>query len=225
MAVSRRFLQPRGWSKTANARMSRLAPAIVALGLTLALLIGAAFLFPPTMPKLPSATSILFQIMNVATLAFTQAPALVMVLTALFVVPLLAMTGLLVGTIMQQRRAVVTSAAAPTTTDAGARTAVTEPKSRAWIEITPDRLVALTGQRTRIGRHEDNEVHLTGPTVHRRHAMIEREADGGYAITDLSGSDGNGLLVNGERQARARLGNGDVIRLGDVELRFSMTPV
>jgi hypothetical protein len=200
-----------------------MAPAIVAAGLTLALLIGAAVLFPPTMPKLPSATSILFQIMNVAALAFTQAPALVMVLAALFVVPLLAMIGLLVGTIMQRHRAVMSSATEQAPTDL--RTAVTEPRSRAWIEITPDRLVALTGQCTRIGRHEENEVHLTGPTVHRRHATIEREADGGFAITDLSGSDGNGLFVNGERRTRARLGNGDVIRLGDAELRFSMTPV
>lgn len=223
MAVSRRFLQPRGWSTTTHARMSRLAPAIVALLLTAALLVGAVWLFPPAMPKVPSASSILVQMTNVAALAFTQAPALVMVLAALFVVPLLAMTGLLVGTIMQQRRTVRTVATAQG--DIGAPTVVTAPRSRAWIEITPDRLVALTGPRTRIGRHEENEVHLSGPTVHRRHAMIEREPDGGFVITDLSGSDGNGLMVNGERLERARLDNGDVIRLGDAELRFSMTPV
>lgn len=225
MAASRRFLQPRGWSKTANARLSRLAPALVALLLTVVLVVGAVWLFPPALQKLPSASSLLIQIMNVAALAFTQAPALVMVLAALFVVPLLAMTGLLVGTVLQQRRAIHAGSGSAAAVEATTLAAVTAPRSRAWIEITPDRLVALTGPCTRIGRHEENEVQLTGPTVHRRHAMIERDADGAFAITDLSGSDGNGLSVNGERQVRARLGNGDVIRLGDAEVRFSMTPV
>ena len=56
--------------------------------------------------------------------------------------------------------------------------------------------------------------------VHRYHAVIERTPDEAFVITDLSGKDGNGVRVNGERQSRAQLADGDVIELGRTRLKF-----
>lgn len=69
-----------------------------------------------------------------------------------------------------------------------------------------------------IGRDPSCDVVLESPDVSRRHAAVT--ADGaGFTITDEST---NGVFVNGERIARShRLAEGDVIRVGDVVLRFS----
>ena len=57
----------------------------------------------------------------------------------------------------------------------------------------------------RIGREEDNDIRFAVKTVHRYHAVIRRTTDGVVMITDVSGKDGNGVLVNGARVAEARL--------------------
>ena len=57
-------------------------------------------------------------------------------------------------------------------------------------------------------------------TVHRYHAVIRRTTDGDVVITDLSGADGNGVLINGKRIGEARLVKGDVIGIGEVKLKF-----
>jgi pSer/pThr/pTyr-binding forkhead associated (FHA) protein len=61
--------------------------------------------------------------------------------------------------------------------------------------------------------------------VHRYHAAIRRTADGDVMITDLSGKDGNGVLVNGASVGEARLKKGDVINIGEVKLKFDARPV
>ena len=43
-------------------------------------------------------------------------------------------------------------------------------------------------------------------------------------ITDLSGKDGNGVRVNGERQRGRSLTDGDVIELGRTRLKFESAP-
>lgn len=72
----------------------------------------------------------------------------------------------------------------------------------------------------RIGRETDNEIRLDHSTVHRYHAIIERRLGEGYVIADLSDTNGNGVLVNGERIFHRLLRNGDVITLGAARLRF-----
>ena len=71
-----------------------------------------------------------------------------------------------------------------------------------------------------IGRHQDNDIRLPDTAVHRYHAVIERTPDEAFVITDLSGKDGNGVRINGERQSRAQLADGDVIELGRTRLKF-----
>jgi pSer/pThr/pTyr-binding forkhead associated (FHA) protein len=55
--------------------------------------------------------------------------------------------------------------------------------------------------------------------------VIEHSSEEAFVIVDLSGKDGNGVRINGERQARAQLADGDVIELGRTRLRFESAPV
>jgi pSer/pThr/pTyr-binding forkhead associated (FHA) protein len=99
--------------------------------------------------------------------------------------------------------------------------------SQAWLTVVdrPGEPMALAGALIRIGRHEDNDIRLPDWSVHRHHAVIERTPDQAFVIADVSGKDGSGLRVNGERTARARLADGDVIELGRAKLRFENAPV
>ena len=77
----------------------------------------------------------------------------------------------------------------------------------------------------RIGREADNDIRLSAKTVHRYHAVIRRTTDGDVMITDVSGNEGNGVLVNGAPVGEARLKKGDVINIGEVKLKFEARPV
>lgn len=72
---------------------------------------------------------------------------------------------------------------------------------------------------TRIGRQEDNEICIHDASVHRYHAVIERSPDHGIRICDVSGPDGNGVRLNGERVSAAPLKHGDIVELGKARLR------
>src|SRR5262249_4214782 len=92
----------------------------------------------------------------------------------------------------------------------------------AWLTVDGPgpRTLALDSRRIRIGRDEDNDVRLADATVQRYHAVIERTAEAAFVIVDVSGEKGNGILINGARQSRARLCDGDEIKLGRTCLRF-----
>ncbi|TMJ97449.1 MAG: DUF2662 domain-containing protein [Actinobacteria bacterium] len=75
----------------------------------------------------------------------------------------------------------------------------------------------LTKRRVVLGRSRDCDITLGDPNVSRRHAEVRLD-DGGYEIVDLNST--NGIEVNGRRVDRARLAEGDVIVLGETELRF-----
>ncbi len=79
---------------------------------------------------------------------------------------------------------------------------------------------ALSAGLTRIGRHEDNDICLNNRTVHRYHASVERSLDAGCYIRDLSGPDGNGVRLNGQRIDAGQVASGDIVELGQVRLRF-----
>jgi len=72
---------------------------------------------------------------------------------------------------------------------------------------------------TTIGRASDNAVSLAGDDfASGHHARVESARDGVW-IVDLGST--NGTLVNGERlNGRRRLHEGDVLQIGDTELRF-----
>jgi hypothetical protein len=68
-----------------------------------------------------------------------------------------------------------------------------------------------------IGRNPENNLHLEDLQISRRHAIIGQRPAGTF-IRDLG--SGNGTFVGNQRILECRLSDGDVIRLGNVELRY-----
>ena len=82
------------------------------------------------------------------------------------------------------------------------------------------RLLHLHGERLSVGRGETNDLPLPWDTeVSRLHAELERIA-GAWTIVD-DGLSRNGTFLNGARiSGRARLRDGDVVRVGRTILGF-----
>jgi len=71
-----------------------------------------------------------------------------------------------------------------------------------------------------IGR-EGADISLEDEKVSRKHAEIGLYGPDAYVLRDLAST--NGTLLNGRRVGeKARLRNGDLIRVGDTTLQFSM---
>jgi tetratricopeptide (TPR) repeat protein len=69
-----------------------------------------------------------------------------------------------------------------------------------------------------VGRATDNPICIPDTSVSRKHIMLRRVGTS-WAVSDLG--SGNGTLVNGDVIGdETPLSNGDVITLGDTELRF-----
>lgn len=77
---------------------------------------------------------------------------------------------------------------------------------------------ALRGDAVTIGRGEDADVRIDEPAASRRHARVERRADG-YYLRDLGSTNGTqlGELLHG---TAARLRAGDRFRIGETEFIF-----
>jgi hypothetical protein len=75
----------------------------------------------------------------------------------------------------------------------------------------------LDGARATIGRSKDCDIQVPDPNVSRRHAEVRQEG-AAYWVVDLGST--NGMEVNGRRQKRAKLRQGDRITLGSTELVF-----
>jgi pSer/pThr/pTyr-binding forkhead associated (FHA) protein len=67
-----------------------------------------------------------------------------------------------------------------------------------------------------VGRGPRADFVIDRTLVSRLHCRLEA-VDGGLEVTDLSST--NGTYLNGQRIERARLTNGDCLRLGRVELK------
>jgi len=159
---------------------------------------------------------------------YLRAPALMLVLAVLLALPPLAIAGYVLrrnrgspdATVLISRPSRRTAETPSVTT----RTELSAWPTEAWVEAEGHRYV-VGRALLRIGREDDNDVCLPEKTVHRYHAVIRRTTDGDVVITDLSGSDGNGVVVNGKRIAESRLKPGDVIGIGEVMLNFDARPI
>lgn len=82
--------------------------------------------------------------------------------------------------------------------------------------VTGSRWLLHAGVIT-IGRDAECDVNLQHPSVSRRHAQIVRQ-QAGYFVQDVESI--NGTLLNGQQLAApAVLSPGDVLRIGEIELR------
>jgi hypothetical protein len=171
--------------------------------------------------------------------SYSQAPALVLGLVALIVVPLLALIGLWISrrgaepVEVSEARTQVRRVARGKTAEARDTVRTGHIPLRpleAWVEVvnvaevsptSPDPRYSLARTLLRIGRETDNDICLQDKTVHRYHAAIHRTEDAEFVITDLSSARGNGVVVNGRPVAEARLASGDLIELGKARLKFS----
>ena len=70
-----------------------------------------------------------------------------------------------------------------------------------------------------IGRSEENEIVFPVEGVSRRHAVLTKGPEGGWALSDNESK--NGVFVNGKPVERRILASGDIIQIGPVKLRFS----
>jgi hypothetical protein len=166
--------------------------------------------------------------------AYIRAPMLWLALSALLILPAVALISLVtrVGRRLVSRetallRAYRRAPAGDTIEDVPETPVPPIPRSQAWLTVEgrPGGPLALAGNVIRIGRHGDNDIRLADWSVHRHHAVIERMPDEAFVIADVSGKDGSGVRINGERKERAQLADGDVIELGRSRLRFENAPV
>ncbi len=77
--------------------------------------------------------------------------------------------------------------------------------------------IGLDRDRVLIGRSEHSDVCLASRFVSRQHALLLRNPDGDWLI-DLKST--NGTIVNSELIERRRLVPGDVISIGNFQLRY-----
>jgi len=86
---------------------------------------------------------------------------------------------------------------------------VNHPRGRKRLNLATD---AVT-----IGRHPENKLVLPDEKASRYHCIIE-PADGGWCVRDLGSS--NGTKLNSVRVGREMLDNGDVVEIGEAQIRF-----
>ncbi|MBN2040344.1 MAG: diguanylate cyclase [Spirochaetes bacterium] len=79
-----------------------------------------------------------------------------------------------------------------------------------------------SGETYTIGRNPDNDIFITDTTVSRTHARLSWDQDT-FIIEDLNST--NGIFLNGSKISSARLNSKDSLRIGRIELQFTMTRV
>jgi len=77
--------------------------------------------------------------------------------------------------------------------------------------------IELDKQQLVIGRDASNAIHLSDPSVSRRHALLTCALDE-YFIEDLGST--NGTLLNDKRVTKHILKHGDLLQIGDYILRY-----
>jgi hypothetical protein len=75
----------------------------------------------------------------------------------------------------------------------------------------------IDSNRVVIGRSRECDIQLADPNVSRRHAEVRREGSA-FWLVDLGST--NGIDVNGRRQHRTKLSDGDRVTMGTTELVF-----
>ena len=94
--------------------------------------------------------------------------------------------------------------------------------SRLIIAAGPDRIgeqFLLGGEGTiGLGKLASNPIRFATPMVSRNHCELQRTPGGGWLVSDRNST--NGLFVNRQRVTAHELKDGDIVRVGEYELRF-----
>jgi pSer/pThr/pTyr-binding forkhead associated (FHA) protein len=77
----------------------------------------------------------------------------------------------------------------------------------------------LAGERTTVGRVEDNAFQIAEPSVSSRHCEILLRGEE-IVVKDLNST--NGTFINGEKISESVLKPGQTLRLGNVELKLDV---
>ena len=85
------------------------------------------------------------------------------------------------------------------------------------LKTSAPKLIDLAAERTVIGREVDNDVQIDRPRISRHHAELRVKGEATW-VHDLNSS--NGTFVNGRQVQKHKLRHGDVIRIGDCDIRF-----
>jgi pSer/pThr/pTyr-binding forkhead associated (FHA) protein len=75
----------------------------------------------------------------------------------------------------------------------------------------------LKGEKTTIGRVEDNTFHIAEPSVSSHHCEVLLQGND-VVVKDLNST--NGTYINGEKITEGVLKPGQILRLGQVEIRL-----
>jgi pSer/pThr/pTyr-binding forkhead associated (FHA) protein len=75
----------------------------------------------------------------------------------------------------------------------------------------------LEAEHTAVGRDPGSSIFLDDITVSRKHATLERRADGWF-VKDTGSL--NGTYVNGEQVDETKLATGDEVQIGKFKLTF-----
>src|ERR1044071_911382 len=77
----------------------------------------------------------------------------------------------------------------------------------------------LQAEKTTIGRLDDNTFQITEPSVSSHHCEIIRRGND-IVVKDLGST--NGTFINGEKVGEATLKSGQILRLGQGEMRLEL---
>jgi signal transduction histidine kinase len=91
----------------------------------------------------------------------------------------------------------------------------------ALIEIDSQRRYEL-GDRSSIGRGQDNDIQLEDPMISRHHAEVIRQPDDSYQVRDLGSR--RGIFVGTAKVAESSLRDGDELLIGPTRFRFEHAP-
>lgn len=81
--------------------------------------------------------------------------------------------------------------------------------------------IPLGLETMRIGRAAENEIVLDDSSVSTFHAEIHHDGES-HVLKDLGST--NGVRLNGERVQEAKIGDGDLLRFGNLRARYQGVP-
>ena len=91
-----------------------------------------------------------------------------------------------------------------------------EPEVWAWLRMATGELLPVTHWENLLGRKKSADIVLDFATVSKNHAVLTRQEDGGWTVTDI-GAKGR-VEVNGTQIISGRVDYGDTISLGGLEM-------